>query len=191
VLEKEGEKAKKSDPSVTITKITVCNPGLFMAIADLGSDSPRLVVHNSMSDTLTIGEVEYMLVAQMCSVMSVFWQQNPADRMLSQLDAARQRQAALIVYANQTPDAQFEYARGTLGYQEVTQEQVLAQVGQPTGFTRLLLYTDRHVSAATVGPRGIVYFDPENGTADTIDQLEMVMYVSGARRFLAQGAAAS
>ena len=177
-------------PTVTINKITVKNPGLFMATDDIGSSSPHLLVDNSMSDTLTLGGKDYFLVAQMCSVMAVFWHQSSGNTRLSKLDESLQREAALIVYANQTPDAQFDFARKTLEFREVSQDAVLAQVGEATGDTDLLIYSPTHVSAAKIGPRGIRYFDPELGEVATIDPLEMVMYVSGATRFLADGAAA-
>ncbi len=172
-------------PTVTINAIERVNPGLFIRMADFGSDSPALVVDDSMEPTATFDDEEYVLLAQMCSIMSVYWLQDSSRKLLRNLSADLQRQAAITVYGNQTPDAQYDYARSQLGFSASTVDAVraLAQKSQQAT-KKVLLFSDVHVSAATIGPNGIVYFDPETGDASTVDVDEFSIYVGQARRAL-------
>jgi hypothetical protein len=172
--------------TVTVHPIERVNPGLFIREADIGTDDPALVVDDSMANTASFGDPpqDYVLLAQMCSIMSVYWIQDNTKRLLSGLDPDLQRETALIVYANQTPDAQYDFAQSLLGFEPATVEEVAARAQNPQGTTRVLLYSDRHVSAATIGANGIVYFDPETGAQEDVGLDEFLLYLAQAQRAL-------
>jgi hypothetical protein len=175
--------------TVTINQLQRVNPGLFIRETDIGTDSPALVVDDSMSPTANFGAQDYVLLAQMCSIMSVYWIQDHRHRALRQMDATAQREAALTVYANPTPDAQFDWARDMLAFEEADSLDAVANLAlEPQGTRNVLLYSDRHVSAATIGPGGIVYFDPETGDAGEVTADEFMVYLTQATRALVEPA---
>jgi hypothetical protein len=177
--------------TVTINQLQRVNPGLFIRESDVGTDSPALVVDDSMAPTARFGAPaqDYVLLAQMCSIMSVYWIQNHSHKALRQLDADAQREAALTVYANPTPDSQFDWARTMLAFEEADSLDAVASLAlEPQGTRNVLLYSDRHVSAATIGADGILYFDPETGNAEAVDADEFMVYLTQAQRALIEPA---
>jgi hypothetical protein len=175
-------------PTVTINPLQRVNPGLFIREADIGTDSPALVVDDSMAQTAKFGAPaqDYVLLAQMCSIMSVYWIEDHRHKALRQLNAEGQREAALTVYANPTPDAQFNWARTMLAYEESGLDAVSNLAFEPQGTRNVLLYSDRHVSAATIGTNGITYFDPETGNAEDVSADEFMVYLTSAERALVE-----
>jgi hypothetical protein len=186
ILRKNGTETapeQKKGHQVTIRRLTVANPGLFLAMADFGSETPRLVIDDSMAPTAEFDGEEYVQIAQMCSIMSVYWLQDSSSKKLKDLDPVMQAETGLIVYRNQTPDAQLEFAKALLGFQEVGKQAVTAALGDSED-KEILLYSPRHVSAAKVTGGKIVYFDPERGEEAEITRAEFGLYLAAANRFL-------
>lgn len=172
-------------PNVTIHAIERANPGLYIRDADFGNDDPALVVDDSMANTETFDGESYTLLAQMCSIMSVYWIQDRSKKLLRGLDGSLQKATAEIVFANPTPDAQFDFAKSLLDFEEPDGIDAVANLARnPDGTKRVLLYSDRHVSAAIIREDGIVYFDPETGAEENVGADEFGLYLAQARRAL-------
>jgi hypothetical protein len=171
---------------ITISRITVTNPCLFRHGEDLDKSvgEARFLVHDSMEDVLVLeGEVIWIKIAQLCSVMSVYWIQGKVGVPFRSLSTTRQIEIANVVVGNNTPRDQFNWALDQLKYTETTDEDAAAKL--PAG-SKVLLYTPRHVCAAivTIDDKWLIY-DPETASAEEYSVKDVKqLYLSHSTRFL-------
>jgi hypothetical protein len=171
---------------ITITKITVTNPCLFRHGEDLDKtvNDSRFLVHDSMEDVLeTEGAIIWIKIAQLCSVMSVYWIQGKVGVPFRSLSPSRQNEIATVVVGNNTPKDQFDWARNQLGYSEITDKDAAAKLGPGS---KVLLYTPKHVCAAIVTEDGKwLTYDPETASADQYSVNHVTeLYLAHSTRFL-------
>jgi hypothetical protein len=169
---------------ITVSKITVKNPGLFRHMEDLDKSvaEARFLVHDKMEDVVEYDGSMYMLIAQLCSVMSVYWIMNKVGVAFNKLSAATQAEIAGVVASNNSPADQFEWAKTKLKYTETTSKDEVSKL--PKG-TKILLYTPRHVSAAIVDDSKWRIYDPEVASAEEYGVKETTaMYLQYATKFL-------
>ena len=179
-----GQVGEPPPQRVVVHELTVVNPSLYVHMEDMGGDEPRLLVDDSIEQVAEFDGQMYVQIAQMCSIMSVYWMQDRALRRLRDLDVELIRQTAMIVYANQTPDAQVEFARQMLDLVEVAPAAVQQLDVAGEEIRRVLLFSPIHVSAALVGGGRIVYFDPETGDEAQVTADEFALYTAQAERAL-------
>lgn len=170
---------------LTISKISVMNPSMFRHGEDLDKpvEDARFLVHDSMEECLILGETVWIKIAQLCSVMSVFWLQNKVDQPYKDLSLVQQTEIATIVVSNNSPADQFNWAKDTLKYTEVTDKTEVAKL--PEG-TKVLLYTPKHVSAARVGKDGKwLTYDPETASVEEYSVKDVTeLYLNHSTKFL-------
>jgi hypothetical protein len=171
--------------SVKISKITVMNPSLFRHGEDLDKavKDARFMVHDSMEECLAIGEAIWIKIAQLCSVMSVYWLQGKVGVPYKSLSAARQEEIATVVVGNNTPEDQFNWARDTLKYTEIKDKEAASKL---VAGSKVLLYTPKHVSAAIIGKDGKwLTYDPETASAEEYSVKDVTtLYLDHSTKFL-------
>lgn len=148
--------------NIVIGKLSVKNPGVFVKAASLDAslEDREYLVDDSMSDS---GPEGYVFIAQLCSVMSVFWLLGEVGVEYAKLSVNKQREIAEVVIRNDTLDAQFEWARKKLGYQLCGS---FDEVIKANPNARFAFYTERHVCAGRIRrPGQVEIYDPETAEA--------------------------
>ncbi|MEZ0471587.1 hypothetical protein [Luteimonas salinilitoris] len=149
--------------NIVIRKLSVKNPGVFVKAASLvvPLEDREYLVDDSMSES---GLEDYVFIAQLCSVMSVFWLLGEVGVEYARLSLNKQREIAEVVIRNATPADQFEWAREKLGYRLCNS---FGEVSNANPNADFAFYTARHVCAGRIlGPDRVEIYDPETAEAE-------------------------
>jgi hypothetical protein len=150
---------------------------------DMDIADPRLLVDDSVAEILELEDGLWINIAQLCSVMSVYWLKNNGCKPFKSLSGSLQLEIVSIVASNNSPESQFEWARDHLGYKVLNDSEAAAML--PPG-EKVLFYNGHHVCAAIVtNDKKWLVYDPEVASAEEYDMPAVAqLYLAVATAYL-------